>query len=565
MLNFLFFQTNNIALIHFSFQDTWRIIISSFSSFILIIVIVFFTSNLNYSVFILLFSHLIFCSYLVIFYRFIFRKFYYNLSSPQNRIIVNTLIYGANPSSILTRSALLRDKKFRYYIKGFKNENNFKKKFLSGVAIFDEKKALSKKFLIKNNIDEVIFSSDKISNKKRNEIIESLLKLKIKTRIVPTIDRWVNEELSTFKIKEIEIEDLLGREPVSLIVDKEDNSLKDKIILVTGGAGSIGSEIINQLVNYSPQQIIVLDNAETPVFYLKNQLNKILTDNSNLNIVFEIADICNKKKMNLIFSHYKIDYVFHAAAYKHVPLMEENPDQAVKVNVFGTKILADLSVQYNIEKFIFISTDKAINPTNVMGASKRIAEMYIQSINQKNTEFITTRFGNVLGSNGSVINIFKDQIKCGGPITITDNKIIRYFMTLREACNLVIQAALIGKNQEILMFDMGNPVKIYDLAIKMIELSGYIPNQDIMIEEIGLRPGEKLYEELLSDKEISIKTNHPKIVKAKTQNHDFTLLSSSLNKVENYIKNGDNLQIVSEMKIIVPEFNSNNSVYSILD
>ena len=565
MLNFLFFQTNNIALIHFSFQDTWRIIISSFSSFILIIVIVFFTSNLNYSVFILLFSHLIFCSYLVIFYRFIFRKFYYNLSSPQNRIIVNTLIYGANPSSILTRSALLRDKKFRYYIKGFINDNNFKKKFLSGVAIFDEKKALSKKFLIKNNIDEVIFSSDKISNKKRNEIIESLLKLKIKTRIVPTIDRWVNEELSTFKIKEIEIEDLLGREPVSLIVDKEDNSLKDKIILVTGGAGSIGSEIINQLVNYSPQQIIVLDNAETPVFYLKNQLNKILTDNSNLNIVFEIADICNKKKMNLIFSHYKIDYVFHAAAYKHVPLMEENPDQAVKVNVFGTKILADLSVQYNIEKFIFISTDKAINPTNVMGASKRIAEMYIQSINQKNTEFITTRFGNVLGSNGSVINIFKDQIKCGGPITITDNKIIRYFMTLREACNLVIQAALIGKNQEILMFDMGNPVKIYDLAIKMIELSGYIPNQDIMIEEIGLRPGEKLYEELLSDKEISIKTNHPKIVKAKTQNHDFTLLSSSLNKVENYIKNGDNLQIVSEMKIIVPEFNSNNSVYSILD
>ena len=391
------------------------------------------------------------------------------------------------------------------------------KKFLSGVAIFDEKKALSKKFLIKNNIDEVIFSSDKISNKKRNEIIESLLKLKIKTRIVPTIDRWVNEELSTFKIKEIEIEDLLGREPVSLIVDKEDNSLKDKIILVTGGAGSIGSEIINQLVNYSPQQIIVLDNAETPVFYLKNQLNKILTDNSNLNIVFEIADICNKKKMNLIFSHYKIDYVFHAAAYKHVPLMEENPDQAVKVNVFGTKILADLSVQYNIEKFIFISTDKAINPTNVMGASKRIAEMYIQSINQKNTEFITTRFGNVLGSNGSVINIFKDQIKCGGPITITDNKIIRYFMTLREACNLVIQAALIGKNQEILMFDMGNPVKIYDLAIKMIELSGYIPNQDIMIEEIGLRPGEKLYEELLSDKEISIKTNHPKIVKENTK------------------------------------------------
>tara|TARA_B100002052_G_scaffold238237_1_gene222006 strand:- start:9776 stop:11473 length:1698 start_codon:yes stop_codon:yes gene_type:complete len=565
MISFLLFQTNNIALAHFSFQDTSRIIFSSFCSFIFLIITIICLNNLNFDTFILLFIHLILSSYLIIFYRFVFRKFYYNLSSPSNRVTLNTIIYGANPSSILTRSALLRDRKYIYNIKAFVSEDITDKKILSGVPILNEKKALEKKYLIKNNIDEFIFTSDKISSTRRNEIIEYLLKLQIKTRIVPTIDKWVNNKFQKLQIKEIEIEDLLGRDAVLVSTEAYDNGLKDKTIMVTGGAGSIGQEIIKQLISYGPKKIVVLDNAETPIFHLKHQLNQILSKETRLNIIFEIADICNNKKMKHIFNKYKINYVFHAAAYKHVPLMEENPDQAVRVNVFGSKLIADLSIEYNIEKFIFISTDKAINPTNVMGATKRIAEMYIQSLSNKNTEFITTRFGNVLGSNGSVINIFKEQIKNGGPITITDNRIIRYFMTSREACNLVIQAALIGNNQEILMFDMGNPVKIYDLAYKMIELSGQIPNRDIMIKQIGLRAGEKLYEELLTDKEIALKTHHPKILKAKTQNHDFNLLSKSLKKLENYIKINDNLKIVKEMKVIVPEFVSNNSNYSILD
>ena len=371
------------------------------------------------------------------------------------------------------------------------------------------------------------------------------------------------------QIKSIQIEDLLERPKIDISSDNIAKQLKGKVILISGAAGSIGSEIVRQVVQYHPNLIVLLDQAETPMHSLKLELEE---QYPNQNFSSFLGDVRNKERMEYLIEMFRPDYIYHAAAYKHVPLMEDNPVESIQVNVNGTKIMADLAVKYKVKKFVMVSTDKAVNPTNVMGASKRIAEIYVQSLFRKLeaegdniTKFITTRFGNVLGSNGSVIPHFKNQIEKGGPVTVTHPEIIRYFMTIPEACMLVLEAGAMGEGGEIFIFDMGSPVKIVNLAKKMIRLAGYIPEVDIKIEFTGLRPGEKLYEELLNHKEITTETHHPKIMIAKVQEYDYDSISVQINELIQYSFMCKNFLTVSLMKKIVPEFLSKNSQYERLD
>jgi FlaA1/EpsC-like NDP-sugar epimerase len=379
---------------------------------------------------------------------------------------------------------------------------------------------------------------------------------------VPSPKSWINGEFSTKQIAKIQIEDLLGRKPISLDVKKIESELKGQIILVTGAAGSIGSGMVRQIAKYAPSKLILLDQAESPLYDLENEL---LTEYNSLNYEIVIGDIRSFDRMKNLFDSFRPKYVFHAAAYKHVPLMENNPSEAVLTNVLGTRNLVDLSREIGVHKFVMISTDKAVNPTNVMGASKRIAEIYAQNADVKSeTKFITTRFGNVLGSNGSVIPLFEKQIAQGGPITLTDDRVTRFFMTIPEACQLVLEAGSMGEGGEIFVFDMGESVKIVDLAKKMIQLSGLELGKDIEIKITGLRPGEKLYEELLAKDENSLPTHHPQILKAKIRGEHKGQLEN-INELIELFSSQDNEAIVTKMKSIVPEFISNNSMFEKLD
>jgi FlaA1/EpsC-like NDP-sugar epimerase len=418
-------------------------------------------------------------------------------------------------------------------------------------------------YLQKNNISFLIISVQDLPASKKNEITEIALPYNVKVLQVPPVTRWINGSLSFKQIKKVKIEDLLERDPI--VMDKRlvSKDIVNKTILITGAAGSIGSEIVQQLLNFNYGKLILVDNSETPVFFLRSYCNSF---NHLKNVEILVCDITDTEKMEEVFSTYKPQLVYHAAAYKHVPIMEENPQAAIKVNVQGTRLLADLSVKYNVEKFVMISTDKAVNPTGVMGASKRIAEIYVQSLNfhQECTKFITTRFGNVLGSKGSVIPIFKRQIENGGPITVTHPDITRYFMTIPEACQLVLTAGAVGNGGEIFIFDMGQPVKIYDLAVKMIKLSGLVLGKDIEIRFSGLREGEKLYEELLANQENTIQTDYKKIMIANVRRYEYESVSQKIAQLI-ALKNSDPFVIVKKMKEIVPEFISNNSKFDILN
>jgi FlaA1/EpsC-like NDP-sugar epimerase len=397
----------------------------------------------------------------------------------------------------------------------------------------------------------------------KRKIIDKCLELNIHISSVPPIDRWMNGEFTANQIQRVKIEDLLGRKEIKLNEENINLQIKDKVILITGGAGSIGSEMARQILKYSPKQLVLLDQAESPIYELDMELRSKFKE-CNWEIV--IADVSNYTRMKNVFEAFEPQVVFHAAAYKHVPLMERNPAEAIKVNIQGTKILADLASENGVAEFVMVSTDKAVNPTNVMGASKRIAEIYIQSLNKESkTKFITTRFGNVLGSNGSVIPLFKKQIEQGGPLTVTHEEVTRFFMTIPEACQLVLEAGSMGKGGEIFVFDMGESVKIIDLAKKMIQLSGLEINTDIEIKITGLRPGEKLYEELLNNEENTSPTHHDKILIGKVREYNLTEVQENVEKLINAYSSQNNDALVKQMKEIVPEFKSNNSVFTKLD
>lgn len=494
--------------------------------------------------------------------RYLFKALYNNLVFGFDyKSIKNVLIYGAGESGILTKNALTSNLKSKSKVIGYIDKDNQKiGKHINGVKVFNPE-ALTESFILKNNISEVIFSIQNIDHKKLRVLVESLVDYPVLVKIVPPVEDWINGELKLSQIKQVQIEDLLDRATINIENSKISGELENKVVLVTGGAGSIGSEIVRQICAYKYKSLIVLDQAESALYDLQQELKQ----NGFHNFIPIVADIRDKNRMNNIFQEYLPNIIFHAAAYKHVPLMEYNSYEAIKINVAGTKVVCDLSLAYNVDKFVFVSTDKAVNPTNVMGATKRIAEMYISCMQQQNkTKFITTRFGNVLGSNGSVIPLFKKQIEKGGPLTVTHKDVTRFFMTIPEASQLVLEAGAMGTGGEIFIFDMGESVKIFDLAKNMIKLSGLNYPEDIDIKVTGLRPGEKLYEELLANGENTLPTYHKKIMISKVRDLEYTKIRSNIDQlcVSNMFFDIDTVRL---MKEIVPEYVSKNSDLCKLD
>ncbi len=493
--------------------------------------------------------------------RLAIKAIYFESRNPEKEK-TQVIIYGAGESGIITKRTLDRDAAVRYKVVGFIDDDEKKKgRSLEGVFVYPTLKLAE---LVKeNNVESVIISIQNLSPIVKNNLIDECLLLGIKVLNVPPVAKWINGELSFNQIKSINIEELLERDPIKLNTDEINKQLNNKVILITGAAGSIGSELARQCLKFKPKLLVLLDQAESPLHELDLEFREVF--HSHLHEVV-IGDVRNKERLTNVFNSFKPQIVFHAAAYKHVPMMENNPSESILTNILGTKTVADLASEFKVEKFVMVSTDKAVNPTNVMGASKRIAEIYIQSLGKNSaTKFITTRFGNVLGSNGSVIPRFKKQIEQGGPLTITHPNITRFFMTIPESCQLVLEAGCMGNGSEIYVFDMGQSVKIVDLARKMIKLSGLKEDRDIKIIYTGLRPGEKLYEELLSSAENSLPTHHKQILIGKVREYQFEEVNTFINELILLFNTQNNALIVSKMKDIVPEYVSNNSVFQSLD
>lgn len=493
--------------------------------------------------------------------RLLVKAVYLEIAST-GKNVKNVIIYGADDYALITKHTLERESAEKLKTIAFieQSKSSLKKK-LEGTDIysFNDLYVLLKK----HKVSYLILSKVITSSVLKNEIIETCLANDVKVLSVPHVNTWINGELSFNQIKKIRIEDLLERDPIQLNINRISSIIQDQVMLVTGAAGSIGSEMVRQLIKFKPKLIVLFDQGESPLYDIEMELYDTAPPGT-----FEvvIGDITNAERIENVFRSFKPTVVYHAAAYKHVPMMENNPSEAIRANVLGTKTVADLAVKYNIGTFVMVSTDKAVNPTNIMGASKRIAEIYIQSLNKiSKTSFITTRFGNVLGSNGSVIPRFKKQIENGGPITVTHPEITRFFMTIPEACQLVIEASCMGKGGEIFVFDMGAPVKIVDLAKKMIKLSGLTLDKDIRIQFTGLRPGEKLYEELLNDKENTIPTHHEQIMVARVREYDHQTISEHIKVLIELMVTQDNFAIARSMKQLVPEFKSQNSIYEAID
>ncbi|MES2590096.1 MAG: nucleoside-diphosphate sugar epimerase/dehydratase [Bacteroidota bacterium] len=571
LLIFYIFKIHKGLIRHTSMEDIRRIFLANLSASILFLILGF-VRNSYFDGYYLFPSSVLIMEFFVSFFVLLsFRfsiKFIYTESNKEKTVEKeNIFIYGAGVSGLITKRTIEKDQRISYNILGFIDDNlKLKGSRLEGVTIYHSsqlEKLIADFNSDKYKVAKLIVAIQKPDEKNRKKIVEICFDNNIDVQQIPSTKSWINGEFSTKQIGKIKIEDLLGRNPIRLNADKIKQELENEIVLVTGAAGSIGSGLVKEIATYNPKLLILLDQAESPLYDLEHELKSNFT---SLNYEIVIGDIRAKERMKRLFEAYNPKYVFHAAAYKHVPLMEDNPSEAINTNVKGTMNLVDLAVEFEIEKFVMISTDKAVNPTNVMGASKRIAEMYAQHKNASNskTKIITTRFGNVLGSNGSVIPLFKKQIEQGGPITLTDEKITRFFMTIPEACQLVLEAANMGNGGEIFVFDMGESVKIIDLAKKMILLSGLELGKDIEIKITGLRPGEKLYEELLSDEENTIPTHHPQILIAKMResNADIT---ENIKELIALFESQNNHKIVSKMKEIVPEYISNNSEFSILD
>jgi len=567
LVSFLMIGSYKGVIRHTGIRDSINVILASFLIFGVLIAIVILNHQFKYLTDFtipksIIAIHFLLNVFTLIVIRFLYKELYTLLTSGFSSIEKRVLIYGAGEAGMLLHSLLKDDKTNRVQIVGFVDDDKRKVgNKLNGIRIYNSNK-INKFFVEKKNIDEVILAIQNIKPSKLIEIVDTLSKLPLEVKIVPPVQTWINGDLQAKQIKSVKIEDLLGRMPIELNNPILHNEYSNKVIIVTGAAGSIGSEIVRQVVSFKVKHLVLIDQAESDLYNLQQSFS-----NKNIdNITAIVADVQNKQRITTIFKKYKPEIVFHAAAYKHVPLMEENPYEAVRTNVMGSQNIADLSLENNVEKFVMISTDKAVNPTNVMGATKRIAEMYINCLNTiGTTKFITTRFGNVLGSNGSVIPLFQSQIKNGGPITVTHKDITRYFMTIPEACQLVLEAGSMGKGGEIFVFDMGKSIKIYDLALNMIRLSGLKYPDDIAIEIKGLRPGEKIYEELLATSENTIETHHEKIMIAKITDIDAKIMREHIKDLC-AINNMENNELtVLKMKQIVPEFVSNNSKYQVLD
>lgn len=568
---FYVFKTYRSIIRHMGLNDIFRILMACVFMALVCGVLNFANNNLklfptrsniipSYRVLLMLYSML---ATFMLLSRFTI-LYIYNQYFKRRRREVNLVIYGAGAAGVIANNALKQDIHFEYKVVAFIDDDLSKiNQQLDSVPVMRARDVLNPKFVAAKNVGQIIIAIPTIRLMHKQAITNRALDLGLTVKSVPHISHWMNGTFTANQIQDIKIEDLLEREPIKIDNINVVREVLDKTVLVTGAAGSIGSEICRQLLQYRPAKIIMLDQAESPLYDLQFELRNNEPYKKYIDIMeFVIANVKDQPRMEEVFETYRPDLVYHAAAYKHVPFMEENPYEAIFVNVFGTKNIADLAIKYGAEKFVMVSTDKAVNPTNVMGATKRMAEIYIQSRSTEKTHFVTTRFGNVLGSNGSVIPLFKKQLAAGGPLTVTHKDIIRYFMTIPEACNLVLEAGAMGQGGDIFVFDMGKPVKIYDLAKKMIQLSGL---KGIEIKEIGLRPGEKLYEELLATKENNIPTYHPKILRAEVRKYPLEDIDREYGELQDIMFTLDDRQIVAKMKSIVPEFISNNSVYCDLD
>lgn len=568
LIFFRAFRTYSNVLRFSSFVDIMRIFVALTVSYALLLIasiVVKSFTNINVAPITVLFMSYIISFAMMACSRIVVKIFFEALNFDGSRS-ANVFIYGAKEAGVNIAKALRVSLRNHYRLRGFiADEPELINKVMMGVKVFPNDDTLIEN-LDDRDVHTIIISPAKMEALKHSDMADRLLAHNIKLMTAPPLSEWNNQFLDRTQLKEIQIEDLLQRNPIEIDIHKVASHLEGKRVMITGAAGSIGSEIMRQVASFNPYKLILVDQAETPLHDIRLELQDRWRDTDAETI---IADISNVTRMEEIFRRYKPQYIFHAAAYKHVPMMEDNVSESIQVNVYGTRTVADLAVKYGAEKFVMISTDKAVNPTNVMGCSKRICEIYVQSLAKKLlaegghvTQFITTRFGNVLGSNGSVIPRFRDQIQRGGPVTVTHPEIIRYFMTIPEACRLVLEAGSMGNGGEIYIFDMGKPVRIVDLAKRMISLSG---RTDVKIEFTGLRHGEKLYEELLNVKELTKPTYHEKIMIATVREYDYDEVNERIQKLIDVSYTYDQMKIVAAMKDIVPEFVSKNSCFEVLD
>jgi len=569
LLAFLTTKTYDGLLRYSGFNDIRKIFAACFGALVFLVVSKLILEKVSpdlvskiYPRYVTLLYHFLITLVVMIIVRFTVRRLYNEVYKNAGEK-TNVLIYGAGDGGTMLMRTLSQDTSSKFRIMAFVDDDPKRvHKQINTIKVYSPEEAMTKEFLKTHNINAMILAIPSLNEERRKEIIQQGMALDLKVMSIPSFDKWVDGKIMTSQIQDIKIEDLLGRKPIILGKSNVIREINDKVVLVTGAAGSIGSEICRQVMHYNPKKLVMLDQAESPMYDFQFEMNNTPDfDNLKDRMAFIITNVKDPVRMREVFETYHPQVVFHAAAYKHVPFMEENAYEAVFVNVFGTKLVADLAIEFGVEKFVMISTDKAVNPTNVMGATKRIAEIYTQS-RQGNTKFITTRFGNVLGSNGSVVPLFRKQIAQGGPITVTDKRITRYFMTIPEACSLVLEAGSIGDGGDIFVFDMGEKVKIWDLAEKMRQLA---QRPDIEIVETGLRPGEKLYEEVLANEENTIKTNNEKIMHAVVRKYEASNVDSMIEKLHAELETCEPMKIVAQMKVIVPEFKSNNSVFCELD